>query len=83
MRQPGVHSSDAGIVLREGSDDNKVDGNRIYGVQSAGIAIVGDNSGNQVHGNRVTCASEATFQAVDASPAAREANQISGNKLAK
>jgi hypothetical protein len=31
----------------------------------------------------VTCASGAACQAVDASPAAREANRISGNTLAR
>jgi nitrous oxidase accessory protein NosD len=78
-----IEARDLGVVLREGSDHNKVDGNRISGVQSAGIAIVGDSSANKVHGNRVACASGAGCPAVDAPPAAWEANQISGNKIAE
>jgi len=78
-----IDARNQGVVLQEGCDDNTVDGNRISGVHSAGIVFAGDSSGNKVHGNRVTCASGAACLAVDASAAAREANRISGNKIAQ
>jgi parallel beta-helix repeat protein len=78
-----IEARESGVVLREGSDDNKVDGNRISGVQLAGIVLQRDSSTNKVHGNKVRCASGTTCLAVDASPAAWEANQISGNKITR
>ena len=77
-----IDATGLGVVLQQGCDDNKVDGNRISGVHAAGIVFEGDSSGNKVHGNWVTCAPGADCLAVDASPAAWEANQISGNKIA-
>jgi parallel beta-helix repeat protein len=77
-----IAARDAGIVLREGSGDNKVDGNRIFGVESAGIVLATDVSGNKIHGNRVTCASGVECRAVEALPAVWEVNRISGNKIA-
>jgi nitrous oxidase accessory protein NosD len=78
-----IDATGPGVVLQQGCDGNKVDGNRISGVQSAGIVFAGDNSGNRVHGNRVTCAPEAACVAVDASAAAWEQNRISGNLVVK
>jgi parallel beta-helix repeat protein len=77
-----IDARESGVVLREGSADNKLDGNRIVGVETAGIVLAGDVSGNKIHGNRVTCAPGARCRAVDAPPAAWEENRISGNKIA-
>lgn len=78
-----IEAAGRGIVLQGRSDGNKVDGNRIWGVQSAGIDFAGEGTGNKVHGNRVTCAPGAACLAVNASPEAQAQNRISGNKLAR
>jgi parallel beta-helix repeat protein len=77
-----IDAGDSGVVLREGSDENKVDGNRISGVRLAGIVLQGDISGNKIHGNHVTCAPGVGCLAVEAPPPAWEQNRISGNKIA-
>jgi parallel beta-helix repeat protein len=78
-----IEAADVGVMLRQGSEDNKVDGNRISGVHAAGIAFEGACSGNKVHGNKVECAPGADCMPVQASAAASKANRISGNPPGK
>jgi nitrous oxidase accessory protein NosD len=78
-----IGATDVGVMLRMGSDGNKVNANRISGVQTAGIALEEGNSGNHVHANKVACAACAACVAVVATQDGWEQNRISGNQLVR
>jgi nitrous oxidase accessory protein NosD len=75
-----IAASWQGVLLKSGSDGNKIIANRIRGPQAAGIALEAGTTNNKVHGNRVTCAAGYQCLTVDASPDVWRANKITGNR---
>ena len=69
-----------GLLIRSLSDHNQVIANVFSNVQHAGISLETDTHDNQIHGNKVTCASDTNCTIVFASENTWEDNNISGNK---
>lgn len=72
-----------GVLLGYGSSQNKIIGNTIRGVENAAFGWEGENSGNQVHGNRAACRAGATCLLINALEEFQEGNQFSGNRWLK
>jgi nitrous oxidase accessory protein NosD len=74
-----IRAADTGVQLIQKAARNVVQKNTIQGVRLAGIWLETGVTDNLILENRVSCAPGTSCKTVEASPAALEANTISGN----
>jgi hypothetical protein len=80
VRHNAIHASYQGILVGQESWENMVQGNTIYGVNYAGIALEPGVIDNQILANRVICAQETGCMTVYAMENVLQSNKIAGNK---
>jgi hypothetical protein len=80
VRQNAVQATYQGVRIGQESWENILQGNTIFGVNYAGIALEPGVVNNQIITNRVICASESGCMMIDALEEVLQSNLIVGNK---
>jgi parallel beta-helix repeat protein len=79
LRKNSLRAAYQGILLRQESWKNEVQGNTIWGVSQAGIALEPGVTGNQILANQVFCARGASCLTLDVTSESVEENNLSEN----